>query len=88
MVTAEDHEKVVMERDSWESIAHERQAALDKLKADRSAETIRSAGRLMQLAWVLMLVMVVFAGVLIVSGAVRASARECPPCASPLLERP
>ena len=65
------------------------EVALAKLKADRSAETIRTAGRLMQLAWIMMLVMVVFAGAIIVAGAIRASARECPAFLQPTpVERP
>lgn len=65
------------------------QVALEKLKADRSAETIRTAGRLARFAWILMIIMVVFAGTIIVAGAIRASARECPPVSQPmLLERP
>ena len=59
--------------------------ALEKLKADRSAETIRAAGRLARLAGILMIVMVGFTAAIIVSGAIRASSRECPPV---LLERP
>ena len=78
MVTAEEHEQVVIERDAWETVARERHATLEKLKTDRSAETIRAAGQLMRLAWVLMIGLVVFAGTIIVAGAIRASARECP----------
>ena len=62
--------------------------ALEKLKADRSAETIRTAGRLMRFAWILMLVMVVFAAAIIVAGAIRASSRECPVSQPMPLERP
>ena len=65
------------------------EAALEKLKADRSAETIRTAGRLAQFAWILMIITVVFTGTIIVAGAIRASARECPSVSQPmLLERP
>lgn len=63
------------------------EAALEKLKADRSAETIRTAGQLATFAWVLMIIMVGFAATIIVAGAVRASARKCPPVSQPL-ERP
>lgn len=65
------------------------EAALEKLKADRSAETIRTAGRLARLAWILMIIMVVFAGTIIVAGAIRTSARECPAVLQPTpVERP
>ncbi len=84
MASTDEHAQVVVERDDWRRIAQDRLVALEKLKADRSAETIRTAGRLAQFAWILMLVMVVFAGTIIVAGAIRASARECPP----MLERP
>ena len=84
MVSTEEHAQVVAERDDWKALAQDRLVALEKLKADRSAETIRTAGRLAQFAWILMLVMVVFAAVIIVTGAIRATARECPP----MLERP
>lgn len=88
-MTAEEHEQVVMERDAWETVARERHTTLEKLKADRSAETIRSAGQLMRLAWVLMIGLVVFAGTIIVAGAIRASARECPlTVTQPSLEHP
>lgn len=89
MVSAEEHAQVITGRDAWAMTAREVQAALEKLK-DRSAEMIRTAGRLMRFAWSLMIVMVVFAGAIIVAGAIRASARECPPVSQPpmLLERP
>ena len=65
------------------------EAALEKLKADRSGETIRTAGRLAQFAWILMIIMVVFAATIIVAGAIRASARECPAVLQPTpVERP
>ena len=63
------------------------EAKLAALKAERSAQTIQSAGRLAQLAWILMVIMAVFAGTIIVAGAIRSSARECPPV-SQTLERP
>ena len=88
-VTSEEQARIVadltMERDDWEALARDRLATLEKLQADRSYETLRAAGRLMQFAWILMLVMVLFAGVILVAGAVRATAS----CAKqPLLEKP
>ena len=90
MVTAEVHEQIIAERDFWASIAQERLVTLEKLKADRNADTIRAAGRLMQLAWILMILMVVFTGTIVLAGALRASSRECPPAQAeqPRLERP
>lgn len=84
MVPTEEHVQVIAERDAWKAHAQDRLVALETLKADRSAETIRTAGRLAQFAWILMLIMVVFTGVIIVASAMRATSRECPP----LLERP
>ena len=85
MVTAEAHARIVEERDNLLIIARERheavktlEAALKKLENDRSTKTIQSAGRFMTFAWIMMVIVVVFTGSIIVAGAIRASARECP----------
>jgi len=89
MVTAEEHAQVVMERDSWETIARERHAALEKLQADRSHEMIRSTVQFARLAWTLMVLMLVFSATILVAGAVRTGRAAPVPCVqSPLLERP
>ena len=86
--TSPEYAQVVMERDAWEAIARERQGALDKLQADRSHASIQSALQFARLAWTLMLVTLLFAGTIIVAGAVRAARTAPAPCVPPApLER-
>jgi len=85
MVTAEEHARVIEERDNLLIIARERHEMVKRLEADQSLKTIKAAGRFMTFAWVMMVLVIVFMGSIIVSSAIRASARECPALAQ---ERP